>query len=282
MSIKYDHNITICNPIAVFQVSRRVLANQSVQMKIGILVTGLIRDELADRNDPYPLMFERLLGLAGRELDFAAYSVLLGQMPESIDDCDGWLITGSRYGVYEKLDWMLELQDVIRELAAAERPLIGVCFGHQIIAEALGGKVVKSELGWKVGVQRYDLEKRYDWMGEPPASVAMHAYHQDQVLDCPPSAEVFLSSAGCPLAGLSYGDSIISVQAHPEIEESYERDLLEMFAGRAIPLDVAQQGIATLDAGIPVDTRLIANWFVEFFLTREIKAQVAPLEQAQS
>jgi GMP synthase-like glutamine amidotransferase len=251
-------------------------------MKIGILVAGLIREELADRNDPYPVMFERLLGLAGRELDFVAYSVIRGQMPESIDDCDGWLITGSRYGVYEKLDWMLELQNFIRELAAAERPLIGVCFGHQIIAEALGGKVVKSELGWKVGVQRYDLEKRYDWMGEPPASVAMHAYHQDQVVDSPPSAEVFLSSAGCPLAGLSYGDSIISVQAHPEIEASYERDLLEMFGGSSIPQDIAQQAIATLDAGMPVDTRLIANWFVEFLLTHEIGAQSATLEQAHS
>jgi GMP synthase-like glutamine amidotransferase len=251
-------------------------------MKIGILETGLIREELADRNDPYPVMFERLLGLAGRKLEYAAYSVVRGQMPESIDDCDGWLITGSRYGVYEELDWMLVLQDFIRELAAAERPLIGICFGHQIIAEALGGKVVKSELGWKVGVQRYDLERRYDWMDEAPPSVAMHAYHQDQILDCPPSAKVFLSSAGCPLAGLSYGDSIISVQAHPEIEESYERELLEMFGGRAIPLDVAQQGIATLDAGIPVDTRLIATWFVEFFLTHETKAQVTALGQVHS
>jgi len=242
-------------------------------MKIGILETGLIREELADRNDPYPAMFERLLGLAGRELEFAAFSVVRGQMPESIDDCDGWLITGSRYGVYEALDWMLELEDFIRELAAAARPLIGICFGHQIIAEALGGKVVKSELGWKVGAQRYDLERHYGWMGESPPAVTMYAYHQDQVVQCPPAAEVFLSSPGCPLAGLSYGDSIISVQAHPEIEESYERDLLEMFGGRSIPLDVAQQAIATMDAGTPVDTRLVANWFVEFFLTREMTAQ---------
>jgi len=72
------------------------------------------------------------------------------------------------------------------------------------------------------------------------------------------------------------------VQAHPEIEESYERELLEMFGGRAIPLDVAQQGIATMDAGIPVDTRLIANWFVEFFLMHETKAQVTALEQVHS
>ena len=251
-------------------------------MKIGILETGLIREELADHNDPYPVMFERLLGLAGRKLDFAAYSVIRGEMPESIYECDGWLITGSRYGVYEQLDWMLELEDFIRQLAQAERPLIGVCFGHQIIAAALGGQVVKSDLGWKVGVQRYDVKRHYGWMGESPPSVAMHAYHQDQIVDCPPSAEVFLSSAGCPIAGLSYGDSIISVQAHPEIEESYERELLEMFAGSVIPLEIAQQGIATLDAGTRVDTRLVANWFVDFFLTREAQTSATPLEQARS
>ena len=251
-------------------------------MKIGILETGLIREELADRNDPYPVMFERLLGLAGRELDFAAYSVLRGEMPASIDDCDGWLITGSRYGVYEQLDWMLKLEDFIRQLAQAERPLVGICFGHQIIAAALGGKVVKSDLGWKVGVQHYDVDRHYDWMGESTPSVAMHSYHQDQIVDCPPSAEVFLSSAGCPIAGLRYGDSIISVQAHPEIEESYERELLEMFAGSVIPLEVAQQGIATLDADTQVDTRLIANWFVDFFLARETKTNAPSHEQAHS
>ena len=253
-------------------------------MKIGILETGLIREELADRNDPYPVMFERLLGLAEHEheLDFAAYSVLRGEMPASIDDCDGWLITGSRHGVYEQLDWMLELEDFIRQLAQAERPLIGICFGHQIIAAALGGTVVKSDLGWKVGVQHYDVSRHYDWMGESTPSVAMHAYHQDQIVDCPPSAEVFLVSASCPLAGLSYGDSIISVQAHPEIEASYERELLEMFAGSVIPLEVAQQGIATLDGDIQVDIHLVANWFVEFFLTREAKTSAIPLEQAHS
>ena len=250
-------------------------------MRIGILEAGLLRDEMVDRFDPYPVMFERFVGLSGHELEFETFSAIAGEMPSSIYACDGWLITGSRHGVYDKLPWMAPLEGFIRELAAAERPLVGVCFGHQIIAEALGGKVVKSELGWIVGVQHYDLERRYDWMHESPPSVAMHAYHQDQILDCPPSAEVFLSSASCPLAGLSYGDSIISVQAHPEIEESYERDLLEMFGGHSIPLDVAQQAIATLDAGMPVDTRLIANWFADFFLSRRTSVQVTALEQAQ-
>jgi GMP synthase-like glutamine amidotransferase len=251
-------------------------------MKIGILEAGLIRDELADRFDPYPVMFERLLNRAGRELEYAAFSPVRGQMPASIDDCDGWLITGSRHGVYDELDWMAALQDFIRELAEARRPLIGVCFGHQIMAAAMGGKVVKSDLGWKVGLQHYRLEQGYAWMREQPASVAIHAWHQDQVIVCPPSAEVFLTAPDCAYAGLSYGDSMISVQAHPEIEADYERALLDMFSGSLLPDEVAQRGIATLDSGAGPDSRLLADWFSEFFLTHQASAAATRLEQAQS
>ena len=249
-------------------------------MKIGILETGLIRDELASRFDPYPVMFERLLNHAGLDLEYVAYSPVRGQMPASIDDCDGWLITGSRHGVYEQLDWMVSLQEFIRELARAGRPLIGVCFGHQIMAEALGGRVVKSDLGWKVGLQNYRLDKGFDWMREQPASVAIHAWHQDQVVDCPPSAEVFLSAPDCAYAGLSYGDTMISVQAHPEIEADYERALLELFDGNLLPEDVARDGFASLDSGAAPDTRLLADWFARFFLTHQPAAAAKTLEQA--
>jgi GMP synthase-like glutamine amidotransferase len=249
-------------------------------MKIGILEAGLIRDELADRFDPYPVMFERLLNRAGRELEYAAFSPVRGQMPVSIYDCDGWLITGSRHGVYDELDWMAPLQDFIRELAESRRPLIGVCFGHQIMAAAMGGKVVKSDLGWKVGLQHYRLDQGFAWMREQPSSVAIHAWHQDQVVVCPPSAEVFLSAPDCAYAGLSYGDSMISVQAHPEIEADYERALLDMFSGNLLPDDVAQSGIATLDSGVGPDSRLLADWFAEFFLTHQATASATTLEQA--
>lgn len=251
-------------------------------MKIGILEAGLIREQLAHRFDSYPVMFERLLDRAGRELEYTTYCPLLGQMPASIDDCDGWLITGSRHGVYDQLDWMAPLQDFIRELARAGRPLIGVCFGHQIMAEALGGKVVKSDLGWKVGLQHYHLDQGFAWMREQPATVAIHAWHQDQVVVCPPSAEVFLSAADCAYAGLSYGDSMISVQAHPEIEADYERALLDMFGGSLLPAEVAQRGIATLDHGAGPDSQLLADWFAEFFLTHQCTASATPLEQARS
>ncbi len=250
-------------------------------MKIGILEAGLLRDELVDRFDPYPVMFERFLGRAGRDLEFAAFSAVRGQMPASIYDCDGWLISGSRYGVYEQLEWMFPLQDFIRELAVAGVPLIGVCFGHQIIAEALGGKVVKSNKGWGVGVQRYSVDKSYSWMQEQPSSIGIYAYHQDQIVSCPETATVFASSDFCPFAGLSYGESIISVQAHPEFEEDYELALLELFGGNVIPAEVAQAALEDMDAGARADTQLLADWFAEFFLSRAIVAEKQGLEQAR-
>jgi GMP synthase-like glutamine amidotransferase len=251
-------------------------------MKIGVLEAGLVREALADRFDPYPVMFEHLLGLAQRDLEVTGYRLVSGQMPESIHDCDGWLISGSRHGVYDELDWMAPMQDFIREVAHAQLPLIGVCFGHQIVAAALGGQVVKSDRGWGVGVQSYRVDKRYAWMRDQVSTAAMYAFHQDQVVICPPSAEAFLSSEFCPYAGLSYGDSIISVQAHPEFEEAYERRLLEMFSGNLIPADVGQQALAAMDAGAKADTRLMAEWFAEFFLSRELRPQATPLESTHS
>jgi GMP synthase-like glutamine amidotransferase len=240
-------------------------------MKIGILEAGLLREELAGRFDPYPVMFERFLGLAGRDLEFGAYSAVRGEMPASIFECDGWLISGSRYGVYDQLEWMFPLQDFIRQLAQAGLPLIGVCFGHQIIAEALGGKVVKSDKGWGVGVQRYRIDQCHSWMRDQASSIGLYAYHQDQVVSCPQSAEVFSGSEFCPYAGLSYGDSIISVQAHPEFEEAYERALLELFGGSVIPAEVAQSALDDMDAGAGADTQLLADWFAEFFLSRKLQ-----------
>ena len=176
---------------------------------------------------------------------------------------------------------MAPLQDFIRELAAAKIPLIGVCFGHQIIAQALGGEVVKSDKGWGVGLHRYDLEKTYPWMKTDSRQASMYVFHQDQVVKCPATAEVFLSSEFCPYAGLSYGDSIISVQAHPEFEAAYETALLEMFGGSVVPAEVAEQASATMSGGRSADTQLLASWFANFFLSHQQEPQASQHRQAQ-
>ena len=239
-------------------------------MNIGILETGLINEKLSDRFDPYPVMFARLLNRAEQDLEYQPYSVIRGEMPDSIHDCDGWLITGSRHGAYEKLDWMLVLEGFIRELYSAAVPLVGICFGHQIIAQALGGEVDKSDSGWGIGLQTYEINKPMGWMAEAPEQVGIYSFHQDQVSVLPAGASVFSSSEFCPYAGLSYGDSIISIQAHPEFEEAYELALIDMYSGNIVPQAIAAEALGKIQtSGLKADTQLLADWLGSFFLGRK-------------
>ncbi|MEM7562530.1 MAG: gamma-glutamyl-gamma-aminobutyrate hydrolase family protein [Pseudomonadota bacterium] len=237
-------------------------------MKIGILETGLLREQLADRFDPYPVMFERFLNLSGADFKACSYSVIRGEMPASVYDCDGWLITGSKHGVYENLEWMLKLQEFVREIAESGVPLAGICFGHQIIAQALGGNVVKSDKGWGVGLHQYQIDISRSWMQPESEQIKLYAYHQDQVVELPENAEVFASSDFCPYAGLIYGDSIISVQAHPEFEKSYEVALLDLFGSSIMPVEVAQKGYRSMEND-ESDQLTASCWLSRFFLNAE-------------
>lgn len=237
-------------------------------MKIGVLETGLIREKLADRFEPYPVMFASLLDQSGRKLELDSVSVVRGDMPRSASDCDGWLITGSRHGVYDNLEWMPPLEDFIRALAQQHVPLVGICFGHQMIAQALGGQVVKSDKGWGVGLHQYRVDPAQTWMNECPEQVGIYAFHQDQVVDLPASARVFLSSEFCPYAGLTYGDSIMSVQGHPEFEESYMTALLDEYGGSVVPADVTAAAQESMRGGRRADTAMLASWIAEFFISR--------------
>lgn len=253
-------------------------------MKIGILETGLLNEKVAARFDPYPVMFAALLDKADLldkfdgALTYRTYSVINGEMPTSIDDCDGWLITGSRHGAYEKLDWMLSLESFIRTLYEEKKPLVGICFGHQIIAQALGGSVTKSDKGWGIGLHRYKVDVAQSWMDAAPSSapenISIYAFHQDQIIQLPAAASVFLSSDFCPYAGLTYGVSILSVQAHPEFEASYEHALIDIYAGNIVPESVAanalvgMQGVDSL-----ADTQILANWIAHFFVNQSFLKQ---------
>lgn len=178
-------------------------------MKIGILKCGqspsVLRDSLGDYDD----MFVRLL--AGRGFDFASWHVEAMEFPASVHEADGWLLTGSRHGVYEDHAFIPVLEEFIRRAYAAAVPLVGICFGHQIVAQALGGKVVKFPGGWAVGAQDYQVDGR---------SVTLNAWHQDQVVEVPPGACVAGGNAFCENAVLVYGDRALTVQAHPEFDDA--------------------------------------------------------------
>lgn len=186
-------------------------------MLIGILVTGHAIDELRDTRGDYDQIFGDVLAAQG--FDTKAWFVVDGEHPASVTDADGWIITGSKHGAYEDHDWIAPLEDFIRAVYADGRPMVGICFGHQIIAQALGGKVVKFDQGWAVGHTDYTID------GE---EMRLLAWHQDQVVQAPEGARVIGSNAFCENAALLYDNRVLTIQPHPEFDSEILEKLIEV------------------------------------------------------
>ena len=220
-------------------------------MKIGILQTGHSPDEVRGNLGDYSDMFARLLG--GHGFDFVTFNVVDGQFPAGPDDADGWLITGSKHGAYEDHPWIPPLEDLIRAIRDAGKPLIGVCFGHQIIAQALGGKVEKFAGGWAVGPTNYDFGDEI---------MTLNAWHQDQVTVLPEGAKVLASNDFCANAALAYGDTILTIQPHPEFGKPLLDGLITHRAPGVVPADQIAAARDKLDA--PLDSARFADRMAAF------------------
>lgn len=222
-------------------------------MKLAILETGRPPGDLADRFGSYPKMFAEMLG---PDFEITSYDVQLGEFPDP-GAHDGILITGSPAGVYEPLPWMEGLFDFIR--AAKCSRMVGVCFGHQAMAEALGGHVQKSDKGWGAGLHHYAVLRPEPWL-DGTREIAAPASHQDQVVVQPPHTEIVVSSDFTPYAGLAWTDRpAISFQFHPEFSPAFAKALISERYDRVPDPDAA---IASLDA--PNDNARVAGWIRRF------------------
>jgi len=231
-------------------------------MLIGIIETGRPPEQLGEKHGSYPEMFQRLLSRAADDLDFTTFAALDGDVPNDPHAADAWLITGSRHGVYERLDWIVALEDFVRKADASKVPMVGICFGHQVIASALGGRVVKSDKGWGVGHHDYSVVDTRPWMTASAETLSLNAVHQDQVVDLPDGAEVLARSPFCENAVLAYGDSVLTMQPHPEFNDSFKRDLMDERLKGLVPDDRMSGAYATLDREMTTD--IAATWIVDF------------------
>jgi GMP synthase-like glutamine amidotransferase len=228
------------------------------RLRIGLLETGEPPGDLLETFGGYGAMFEALLG-PGHV--YRAYDVQRGVLPEHPGENDAYVVTGSAAGVYDPLPWIEPLKAFLRQ-AKGETPLVGVCFGHQIMAEAFGGKVVKSDKGWGVGLHAYEVSEPAPWMDDVTA-VAVPASHQDQVIEPPPGARVLAGSVFTPYGILSYDDArAISMQFHPEFDPAYAKALIEARRGTRFTDEQADAAIASLSA--ENDRTRMAEWINRF------------------
>jgi len=213
-------------------------------MLIGLLQTGEAPPELKDRFGDYNDMFVHLLEKQPQHLEFKVFRVLDNEFPSDAEQCDGWLITGSRYSAYEDKEWIHRLKKFVRQIAQTQRPLVGICFGHQLIAEALGGRVEKSDKGWGLGLDTYQLVD-----GQPrdtSETLRLNIFHKDQIVELPANAKIFAHSDFCEYAGLLIGEHIMTIQAHPEFSNDFNVQLLQARKTSVLPADQADVAIGQL------------------------------------
>ena len=230
-------------------------------LHVGILQCDSVRDEFRPRFGDYPGMFTALLDDVDASLRYTVYDVRDGDYPPTTDTCDAYLVTGSRFGVYDAQPWIAPLADYVRKLHRERRRLIGICFGHQLIALALGGHAEKSPKGWGVGVTTVRVHAQPGWMLPLREEFSLIVSHQDQVTALPPGAQCIASSKFCEYAALTVYDNVLTFQGHPEFGHELSRALIE-WRRDELGAERAAAGMASLET--PVHGPEVARWMVTF------------------
>lgn len=251
-----------------------------MSFRLGLLETDVLYDDLRADYGSYGRMFEGFFRAraqeAGLSIEFKYYQVQQGDLPADFDECDLYLITGSKAGVYDEFGWIVELTNWIQQAYAAQARMLGICFGHQILAHSLGGFADKSEKGWGIGVRSLDSSPSA-FESPLPKTLSLIYSHQDQVQQLPKEAQVLLGDDFCPYAGFHIKDQVLAFQGHPEFDAEYTRRLLGRRAD-AIGEPTFTDGMETLNEA--TDAEWLGRWILNFFFAPTRQSSEAKMNDA--
>lgn len=227
---------------------------------VGVLECDHVLDQFHDISGDYSDMFQGLLATATPQLQLHTYDVVAGDLPDP-NRHPAWLITGSRWSVFDAEPWIADLLEFIRTVAAGTQRLVGICFGHQAIAHALGGATTRSDRGWGVGIHTTEITQSRDWMQPPRDRLRLIMSHQDQVTAVPNTATVLARTEHCDVAMLEVGDRLLGIQGHPEYSTQYAVEVLESRRDR-IPHELVEAARATFTD--EADGAVASEWIARY------------------
>jgi len=234
-------------------------------MKVGLLECDHVAERFRRIAGDYRDMFAALFSRYAPQFSLDCFDVCNGRFPLSLDACDAYLCTGSRYSVYEDVGWIHWLKDFVKQAYRADKPFVGICFGHQLLAEALGGKTERATQGWGVGVHSLNVIRAEEWMQPMQLSCKLHFMHQDQVQQLPEDGVLLGQSDHCPVAMFRVGNTMLGIQGHPEFPAAYsEAFILDRI--ERIGADSALAARASLSQA--TDEEVVARWIAEFLERR--------------
>jgi len=245
-------------------------------MRVGLLECDHVSPQYAGIAGDYRDMFTRLFARHAPEVELVPFDVSAGVLPDRVDACEGYVCTGSRHSAFDDLEWIHQLSGFVQELHASAVPFVGICFGHQVLAHALGGTVTPWPGGWGAGGHVIDLEAAAGcrpWMDPALRQARLLFMHQDQVTSLPPGATVLGRSDHCPIAMFEVGATMLGIQAHPEFAVGYAEALIR---DRTLRIGKERAAAALAGLTLPTDEAAVTAWMARYLAGTAPSAAVIP------